>query len=195
MKLNTKLSLVGLVLGGMFGAGIGDVSAADVTAFTLIKDGNRYIGEQAKDKVVQIRSEKSVGQLHPNIWFIVYYDPTASLKAVEVKFGAGQMLETKRPFRLFERIGAADKVMDRDKLKIDSDRAVAIAQKQPLLEKLTIKATKMELERREGAPTWKVRLYAAKLDNPNKDVDIGDVYITADEGKVVKSDLHINRVD
>ena len=195
MKMNIKLSLLVWVLGGMIAGGLNNVSAGDVTAFSLIKDGNRYIGEQAKDKVVQIRSEKSVGQLHPNIWFIVYYDPTASLKAVEVKFGAGQMLETKRPFRLFERPGAADKVMDRDKLKIDSDRAIAIAQKQPLLEKLTIKATRLELERREGTPTWKVRLYAAKLNNPNKDVDIGDVYITADEGKVVKSDLHIDRVD
>src|SRR5262249_55248706 len=66
-------------------------SANEMTAFELISEGNRYVGEQAKDKVVQIRSEKSIGGLTPNIWFVVYYDPTANLKATEVKFGAGKM--------------------------------------------------------------------------------------------------------
>jgi hypothetical protein len=50
------------------------VSAAEPTAFELIKEGNRYIGEQAKDRVVQMRSEKSVASLNPTIWFVVYYD-------------------------------------------------------------------------------------------------------------------------
>src|SRR5438034_7573299 len=76
--------------------------AAEPTALQLIKEGNRYVGEQAKDRVVQIRSEKSIGSLVPVVWYIVYYDPTASLKAVEVKFGAGKMLDVKRPFRLLE---------------------------------------------------------------------------------------------
>ena len=170
-------------------------SGADVTAFELIKEGNRYVGEPAKNKVSQIRSEKSIGGLQPNIWYIVYFDPTASMKATEVKFGAGQMMETKRPFRLFERAGAGDRIMDRDKLKIDSNKAIDIAVKQPLLEKLTIKATKAELEKRDGVPTWVIWLYAAKLNNPNNDVDIGKVFISAEDGKVSKSDLHINRVD
>ena len=42
--------------------------AGDMTAYQLIKEGNRYVGEDAKDKVVQIRSEKSIGVLTPNIW-------------------------------------------------------------------------------------------------------------------------------
>lgn len=195
MKMNMKLSLLAWAIGGMAAVGFNQAQAADVTALSLIKEGNRYIGEQAKDKVVQIRSEKSVGQLHPNIWYVVYLDPTASLKAVEVKFGAGQMLETRRPFRLFERAGVSDRVMDRDKLKIDSDKVIETARKEPLLEKLTIKATRLDLERRDGVPTWRVRLYAAKLNNPNKDVDIGDVFVSAEDGKVLKNDLHINRVD
>ena len=63
---------------------------AELTAFNLIKEGNRYVGEQSKDKIVQIRSEKSVGALTPQVWYVVYYDPTATLKASEVKFGAGK---------------------------------------------------------------------------------------------------------
>src|SRR5205807_4621945 len=82
--------------------------ARDPTAFDLIKEGNRYVGEQSKDKIVQIRSEKSVGSLTPNIWYVVFYDPTATLKAVEVKFGAGKMLDVKRPLRLLEPITGAD---------------------------------------------------------------------------------------
>ena len=43
------------------------------TALSLIKDGNEYIGKEARDRLVQIRSEKSIGTLTPNIWYIVYY--------------------------------------------------------------------------------------------------------------------------
>jgi len=195
MKENMNWKFGTLLAAALLILGLERASAKDFTAFELIKEGNRYVGEPAKDKVSQLRSEKSIGGLQPNIWYIVYFDPTASMKATEVKFGAGQMLETKRPFRLFERASAGDKIMDRDKLKIDSDKAIDIASKQPLLEKLSLKATRLELEKRDGAPTWQVRLWAAKLSNPNKDVDIGDVYINAEDGKVTRSDLHINRVD
>jgi hypothetical protein len=195
MKRILRRKVEALFAAALLGASLMGASAKDITAFELIKEGNRYVGEPAKDKISQMRSEKSIGGLQPNIWYIVYFDPTANMKATEVKFGAGQMLETKRPFRLFERASAADRIMDRDKLKIDSDKAIEIATRQPLLEKLTIKATRLELEKRDGTPTWLVRLYAAKLSNPNKDVDIGDVYINAEDGKVVRTDLHINRVD
>src|SRR4051812_29051654 len=72
------------------------------TALELFKDGNDYIGKEARDRLVQIRSEKSIGTLTPNIWYIVYYDPDATAKAVEVKFGAGKKLTVKRPGRLLE---------------------------------------------------------------------------------------------
>src|SRR5690242_116300 len=87
--------------------------AADSTAFDLIKEGNRYVGEQSKDKIVQIRSEKSVGTINPNVWYVVYYDPTATLKSVEVKFGAGKMLSVKRPLRLLEPVTGGDVPLDR----------------------------------------------------------------------------------
>lgn len=190
-----------LVLAGLaFGFA---VNAAQPTAFDLITKGNRYVGEQSKDKVVQIRSDKSVGSLTPSVWFVVYYDPTASLKAAEVKFGAGEMMTVKRPMRLLEPVTGADMPLDRAKLKIDSDDAVKIALKQPLLENLKMTATQLKLERaREailgeggGEAVWKVKLWAAKLRKPNRDADIGEVWLSALDGKVVKTDLHINRVD
>jgi hypothetical protein len=176
-------------------SGLGSLQAKDATAFDLIKEGNKHVGEHAKDKVVQIRSEKSIGGLTPNIWYVVYYDTTATLKASEVKFGAGKFMDLKRPVRLLEPITGAEQPMDKDKLKVDSDKALKLAANEPLLEKIELKASKLKLEREDGVPTWKVRLYAAKLKRPTEDADIGEVYITADEGKVVKTDLHINRLD
>ena len=61
-------------------------SAGEPTAFELVKEGNRHLGEEAKDRVVQIRSEKSIGSLTPNIWWVVYYDPDAAAMATEIKF-------------------------------------------------------------------------------------------------------------
>lgn len=173
------------------------------TAFDLVKEGNRFVGEQAKDKIVQVRSDKSVGSLTPTVWYVVYYDNTATLKAVEVKFGAGEMLKVKRPMRLLEPVTGGDEALDRAKLKIDSDEAAKIALKEPLLQNLKVTATQLKLERVRdtvlgesgGQAAWKVKLWASKLRNPNRDADIGEVWVAASDGKVVKNDLHIDRVD
>ena len=169
--------------------------AGEPTAFDLIQEGNRFLGEQSKDKVVQIRSEKSIGSLTPSIWHIVYYDPDAKLKAVEVKFGAGKKLGVSHPLRLLEPVTGDDKILDRSKLKTDSDKAINIAAAEPLLKPLTLKAAQLWLQHGDEGPVWKVRLWAAKLKKPSNNVDVGDVYIAAADGKVIRTDLHINRVD
>ncbi len=164
------------------------------TAFQLIKEGNRYVGEQAKDKVVAIRSEKSIGTLAPKIWYVLYYDTTASLKVTEVKFAAGKMIDVKRPFRLLER-ATGNKVLDKDKLKIDSDKAISIALKEPILENIKVKSVEAKLQDSDTGPVWKIKMWAQKLKNPNDTADIGVVTVTADDGKVINTDVHINRVD
>jgi len=169
--------------------------AADPTAFELVRLGDQYVGVQSKDKVVQIRSEKSVTSLTPNIWYVVYYDPDATLKAVEVKFGAGQKTDVSHPMRLLEPITGEDKVLDSAKLNVDSDKAQEIATSQPLLKNLTLKSTQFWLQHGDLGPQWKVKIWAAKLNNPNDDADVGDVYISAANGSVIKTDLHPNSVD
>jgi hypothetical protein len=169
--------------------------AGEPTAFDLVKEGNQYVGVQSKDKVVQVRSEKSIGTLIPNLWYVVYYDPDATFKATEVKFGAGKKLKVSRPMRVIERGMGEDKVLDSSKLKTDSDKAIEIATAEPLLKSLKLLAAQLWLQRADEGPVWKVRLWAAKLKNPMKDVDIGDVYVSTVDGKVIRSDLHINRVD
>jgi len=174
--------------------------ASELSAFQLIKEGNRHLGEEARDRVVQIRSEKSIGSLTPNIWYVVYYDPDATAKAAEVKFGAGKKLSVKRPARVLELGTGAHRELNRDKMKVDSDKAVEIAKKEPLLNNLTLTNTQLWLERDfwsadKELPVWKVRLWAAKIRKPTESADIGDIYISAEDGKVLRSDLHIDRLD
>lgn len=199
------INKAGLTLLTLLAIGAASVlRGAEPTAFALAKEGNRYIGEQSKDKLVQIRSEKSVGSLTPKVWYVVYYDPTATLKAVEVKFGAGKMLTVKPPLRLLEPASGGDVPLDRDKLKVDSDAAITTALKDPMLKDLKVTATQPKLERvgegvlgqsGAGQPVWKVKLWAAKLRNPNQDAEIGEVWLSAQDGKTLKSDLHIDRVN
>jgi hypothetical protein len=169
--------------------------AGDVTAFQLIKEGNHYVGDQSKDRVVNIHSEKSVASLTPDIWYVVYYDPDATLKAVEVKFGAGQKMKVSHPLRLIEPVTGEDRVLDRSKLNVDSNRALDIAKSQPLLNNLTLRASQLWLLHGDLGPVWKVKLWAAKLEHPNHEADIGVVFISAADGSIVKTDLHPNSVD
>src|SRR5882724_11160409 len=103
------------------------VRADDVTAFNLIKEGNRHVGEEVKDKVVQIRSEKSAGGLTPNVWYVVYHDEDATFKAVEVKFEGGKKASVKRPGRVLELANRDSEPLDRKKLNVDSDKALSTA--------------------------------------------------------------------
>jgi hypothetical protein len=172
------------------------VADLEWTALRLAKEGNRYVGEQAQNKVVQIRSEKSIGSIWPSIWYVVYYDPTATFKAVEVKFGAGKMMAVKRPMRLLEPVTGGHQPLDASKLTVDSDQAIKAALAEPLLSNLSIRATAAKLERGgEGLPVWKVRIWASKLRRPDEHVELGQVVLSAEDGKVLKRDLRIKRVD
>lgn len=185
-----------LLLSAVVGFGIVQGALAkDVTAFDLIKEGNKHVGEDAKGRVVEIRSEKSIGTLVPNIWYVVFYDPDATAKATEVKFGAGKKLGVKRPARILE-FATGNTELDKTKLKVDSDDALETAQEEPLLEGLKLQATQMWLQRhRDYGVVWKVRFWAQKLRKPDQSADIGDVYVSAETGKVVHNDLRIDRVD
>jgi hypothetical protein len=194
--MNMK-SLTGQWLALLLAGGLSQIArAGEPTAFDLVKEGNRHLGEDAKGRVVQIRSEKSVGGLTPNIWFIVYYDPDATAKATEVKFAAGTKVSVKRPARVLEPITGAHRELPKEKLKIDSDKAIEIAKNEPLVKNLTLTNAQLTLERGEGdQPVWKAKLWAAKIHKPSDTVNIGELHISAEDGKVVKNDLKPGRVD
>lgn len=185
----TGLSLLALTLVGQV------VLAGEPQALDLIPQANDYVGKNVRDKVVGVRSEKSVASITPNIWYVVYYDHDTTFKTTEVKFGAGKELEVRHPLRQPFAYANDKDLLDQKILKVDSDKAIKTAMAEPLLDKLTIRATQLWLQNIDGVPTWKVRLWAQKLRHPNDDADIGEVFVSAQDGKVVKSDLHIDRVD
>ena len=171
-------------------------SADGASALSLVKEGNRYVGEQAKDKIVQIRSERSANGLKPSVWYVVYYDSTASLKATEVKFINGKMTDVKRPLRLLEATSDKSAPLDRSKIKLDSDDALQAALKEPALQNVKPVSSEMRLERGEaGAPVWKIQLWGAKADDSKDDVNLGTVTLSAEDGKTIRSDLKTEKVD
>ncbi len=185
---------VSLVL-GLFCLALSSARAAEPTALQLIKEGNRYIGEPSKDKVIGIYSDKSLVGLVPTIWYVDYYDPDARGKIVEVKFGSGLKLDVKRPMKLFGGGGDEGNALDLKKLKVDSNAAINTATSQQMLKPLTLKSTQLRLERGDDGVVWKVRIWAAKLKDTNAAVNIGDIFISPEDGKIIRADLHIERVN
>jgi len=181
------------LMGGLLNAGSWRAAAAEPTAFQLAKEGNRYVGEPSRDKVLEIYSDKSLVGLTPSIWFVDYFDPDAKGKIVEVKFGAGLKLEVKRPLKLFGGGGKESNILDLARLKIDSSEVIRIAKSQELLRPLTLNNTQLWLKRGDDGVVWKVRLWAAKLSDSKATVEIGDIFISPEDGRVVRADLHVER--
>lgn len=187
MKLN-----YGFAVGVILGLAAAQMASAEQTALDLVKKGDSYVGIQSKDKVLQIYSDKSVASLTPNIWHVVYYDPSTFIKSVEVKFGAGLEMAVTHPFHMFQMPAKPEQILDLSKITVDSNRALAIASTQPLLKGLTLRAAQLTLQKVDGTPTWKVVLWAAKVSDPTKEADLGSVSISAIDRSVLNVDLHPN---
>ncbi|HSH93020.1 MAG TPA: hypothetical protein VK968_02665, partial [Roseimicrobium sp.] len=79
--------------------------------------------------------------------------------------------------------------------KIDSDKALKIVLKEPLLEDAKPTAVKFKLDRFQGVPVWKIDLWAASVKNPAKEKSLGDIWVDTKEGKIVQSRLKINKAE
>lgn len=189
-----KLSLKALAAGSLLVLSTCAILAKEPTAFDLIKEGNRYVGELAKDKIVTIRSEKSVSDIIPSVWTVVFYDPATTTKATAVKFGSGKMMSVGQPVRVWAAMSGKSHELDRAKLKVDSDKALKTALKEPVLERVKVVASEMKLELYQKEPAWRVTLYAEKLKIPGKDANLGEVILSAETGEVIKNELKITKV-
>lgn len=183
----------GMVLAAVMGLATTQLALADPTALDLAKKGNDYVGMQSKDKILSIRSDKSVASLTPSIWYVAYYDPDIFTKLAEVKFGAGQEMEVSRSMRPFQMPAKSKDILDMSKISVDSDKALQAAQQQPLLKGLTLRYSKLTLSNTDNGPAWKVELWAAKVNDPTKTAGIGTIWISATDGSVLRSDLKPDR--
>jgi hypothetical protein len=85
-----------------------------------------------------------------------------------------------------------------EELKVDSDTALKTAIKQPLLESIKITSTQLELRRTgrgKGEPVWTVTLWANKVSNTTRDAKVGEVQVSAIDGRVTGSDIQPSRLE
>jgi hypothetical protein len=66
------------------------------------------------------------------------------------------------------------------------------------LENITVTSTQLDLKRvgrGSGEPVWTVSLWATRVSNTAKDAKVGEVKISALDGRVIESDLKPSRLD
>ncbi len=183
-------SLVGIVMLMAVAA----TAPAQPTGLQIVKDANRFVGSDARKKILQVRSERSTNGLRPDVWSVVYFDETVRTKTTIVKFTAGKAPKIVRPFQLFKRPDPKT-AFDPSKVKIDSDAALQIAHKERLLDKVKLTSSRITLERWEDSPVWKIEFWAEKAHDPGKNPDIGQIFVNVEDGTVVNRDLHIERAE
>ena len=119
-------------------------------------------------------------------WRIVYYDPKATYKTVEVRFEGGEMVRVHEPTRLLG-VFNTPKPLDFEKLKVESDQALRIALALPSVQELSVRSVELELERGyAGAPVWNVRLFGGITAESPTETSLGYATIFADDGRVLK---------
>jgi predicted house-cleaning noncanonical NTP pyrophosphatase (MazG superfamily) len=169
-------------------------SSNEPTAFAYVQAGNAHVLPGSRDQVVEIKGERSVGSLLPREWNVVYYDATASFKAVQIKFSGGKMLKISKPGRVLEAFGN-NAPLQRDLLRIDSDQALKLALA-AVPSGVNVKSSSFRLARGDGGrPAWKIRLWAAKLRHPTEEAELGELILSATDGAILKNDLKPDRLD
>jgi hypothetical protein len=191
MKQNHKLLLT---LAAVFAMAGSVFAASEPTALQLVKEGNRFVAEASKGKVLAFESERSILGLTPTVWTVSYFDADARSKVAEVKFGSGLKLDVKRPWHITGSAKEAD-VIDLDKVKIDSDKAQKIATTVQLLQPFTLKQTQLWLHRGDDGLAWRVRIWASKPGKPDAIINVGEVFLSPKDGSIIRADLHIERLN
>ena len=101
----------------------------------------------------------------------------------------GKMAEIRQPKHLLDSFSGTKQLSWR-KLKIDSDRALAIALAEPGLKKLELQSVQFWLERTVIGSSWRLRFWTNRLGKPGQQSEVGDLYISSGTGEILKRDLH-----
>jgi len=156
------------------------------TALELARTGNNHVSERSKNKIIEIVSDRMPVDTVTQQWRIVYYDPKATYKAVEVRFEGGEMVRVHEPTRL-SGVFSTPKPLDFEKLKVESDQALRIALALPPVKELAVRSVELELDRGyAGAPVWNVRLFGNATPESTTETALGYAVIFADDGRVLK---------
>jgi hypothetical protein len=168
--------------------------AAELTALQALQQANRYVSVEATSKVLQVRSDRSTNGLVPKVWTTVFYDSSVRMKTTIVRLGAGKEPKVEHPFALFKKPDLK-RAFDPSTVRVDSDMALKVAEKDRLLETVKLTGSRVTLEQWEDGPVWKIEFWAEKAREPSRTPAIGQIFVDVREGKVVNRDLHINRTE
>ncbi len=161
------------------------------TALQLVKLGDHYVSEDSHDQVIQIISDKSVDDLAPKSWRVIYHNQQATFHATEVQFMDGKMVRVREPNRVLQIFAPnARKTFDLAKVRLDSDDALKIVMDLPEVRAASVIAVQMELDRGYGGlPVWSVDLFGESQSKLADEKDLGTISLLADSGKILKNTL------
>ena len=167
------------------------------TAFLALKEGDRFLNNRSRGKVVRIVSTKSEDGVAPTNWSVLYFDSLARQKLVEVQFHGHEMIKVHEPGEVLGGLFATTpRPLDNAKLAINSDDAFRVLRRQPDIDKLPAQFTEMKLisgDRDE--PVWKIQLSSVKRHDSTKSVQIGELVLAASDGRILSSTLKPSRAD
>ena len=170
---------------------------AQATALAVIKIGNQHVRDQAKDRVIEIRSRKERGNIPPAEWDILYDDRKEfglTRFAADVHIRNGQYEGTGQQGISGPAGIGVRKPMPLERVKIDSDRALEIT-RTSLGSDVPLIMGDFCLHAGQGdLPTWTIKLWASKPRDPRALVDLGSIEISAEDGSILKNALRSNRV-
>ncbi|HEY5298431.1 MAG TPA: serine/threonine-protein kinase [Verrucomicrobiae bacterium] len=165
------------------------ISPDTFTALQLVKLGDHYVSDASRDQVIEIVSDKSVDDLMPRNWRVLYHNHQATFHATEVQFADGKMIRVREPNRFIQIFSpSAHKTFDLSKVDLDSDDALKIVMDLPEVRAASVIAVQMRLARGYGGlPVWTINLFGESDSKLTNEKNLGTIELLADSGKILKN--------
>jgi hypothetical protein len=144
------------------------------------------IAPTGQASLLKIIGRHDAGAPEPRTWTFYFYDTGAKGNATYITVRNGKMVRDGEAITSTVFPWHQDDILPEDKLKVDSTKALAIAQ--ALIPNVPISSSSFELIRpRNYAPMWKLTLWTR--DHDGQEAQIGTVQILTETGYVVKNGL------
>jgi hypothetical protein len=139
-----------------------------------------------KASLLKAIGRRTPGSPSPETWTFYFYDTSATGNARFITVRGGRVVKDGQDLPVALSPWHSEDIIAEDKLKFDSDAALAAAQ--ALIPNTPISSSEFELVRpKNSAPMWRVTVWAK--DHDGQEQEIGTVQILADTGYVLSNDL------
>jgi hypothetical protein len=139
-----------------------------------------------KASLLKAIGRRAPGSPSPQTWTFYFYDTSATGNARFITVRGGRAVKDGQDLPVALSPWHSEDIIAEDKLKFDSDAALAAAQ--ALIPNTPISSSQFELVRpKNSAPMWRLTVWAK--DHDGQEQEIGTVQILADTGYVLSNDL------